>query len=122
MKNFSVRPSKFLSIIMIVVGAMLLYVMSSFPEPPEDFGAAIPRLMKIFMVGMMMFGLVNLILPRGISMELIEEANPLKHKSSTIDSFAALQQLYDKGLLTYEEYRRKVDLLTRAEPNDQTKK
>ena len=122
MKSFSIRPSKFLSIMMILGGALVLYALSEVPIPPDGFADSVLTFMQISVIVVMIFGLANLVLPKGIATELIEITSSTKHKSPASESFAALQHLYEKGLLTHEEYRRKVDLLTRADTNSQAKK
>ncbi|MDF3014363.1 MAG: hypothetical protein K0Q78_2567 [Cellvibrio sp.] len=122
MKSFSIRPSKFLSIMMILGGALVLYALSEFPKPPDGFADSVLTFMQISVIVVMIFGLANLVLPKGIATELIEITSSTKYKSPASESFAALQHLYEKGLLTHEEYRRKVDLLTRADTNSQAKK
>ncbi|HTF94649.1 MAG TPA: hypothetical protein VL995_00820 [Cellvibrio sp.] len=122
MKSFSVRPSKFVSVLMILSGAILFYLISVFPKPPEDFGAPIITFMRIGVIGMMLFGLANLVLPRGVATEKIEATTLVNHKSPATESFAALQHLYEKGLLTHEEYRNKVDLLTREDKSNSLKR
>jgi hypothetical protein len=107
---------------MILGGALVLYALSEFPKPPDGFADSVLTFMQISVIVVMIFGLANLVLPKGIATELIEITSSTKYKSPASESFAALQHLYEKGLLTHEEYRRKVDLLTRADTNSQAKK
>lgn len=122
MKSFAIRPGKFLSAMMIFGGATMLYALNSFPKAPDGFADTILTIMQLQIIVIMLFGLVNLIWPKGIATERIDERVSSEKRSATTESFAALQQLYDKGLLTHEEYRHKVDLLTRADSSAHLKK
>jgi hypothetical protein len=121
-KSFSIRPGKFLSVMMILGGAMVLYTMSEIPKPLDGFGDSLLTFMQVSVIAVMIFGLANLVLPKGVATEQIDVTGSPGHESPITESFAALHHLYETGLLTHAEYRRKVDLLTRAESNNQAKK
>lgn len=122
MNSFIIRPSKFLSIMMILGGVAMLYVMNSIPKDPNGFGDTLFTIVRLITIAVMLFGLVNLVWPKGLASAQIDAVASSGNKSAATESFAALQHLYEKGLLTHEEYRRKVDLLTRADSSAHLKK
>lgn len=122
MKTFIIRPSKFLSVMMIIGGASLLYAMDVIPKGTDASADVFFTVVQLNAIAVMLFGLVNLVRPKGIATERIDEQVSSEKRSATTESFAALQQLYDKGLLTHEEYRHKVDFLTRADTSSKLNK
>lgn len=122
MKSFIIRPGKFESAMMIFGGVAMLYALNSISKDPDGFGSTILTINQLLAIIIILFGFVNLVWPKGLASARIDEIASSGNKTSATESFAALQHLYEKGLLTHEEYRRKVDLLTRADTNNQLKK